>query len=125
MGAPAIVMGDKITGICPNHLIPSASGTAPAGPLPFSASITIGIVPSVLIGGKPAAVMGCQGVNVPPHAGIVDPPFAAPPAQLGKILSGSPMVLIGGTPAASATSSCTCCVVPGTLVPTVATVIVG
>ena len=47
MGAPAIVAGDRITGICANHLIPSASGTPPAGAaVPFSAPLTQGIVPT-------------------------------------------------------------------------------
>lgn len=126
MGAPAIVMGDRITGICPSHMIPAAAGApAPAGPLPFSAPITMGTVATVMIGGKPAAVLGSQGLNAPPHPGIVDPPFAAPPMQMGRIIAGSPTVLIGGQPAASATSTCTCCVAPGTLVPSVTTVLIG
>ncbi len=55
----------------------------------------------MLIGGKPAAVMGSSGMNTgAPHVGIVDPPFAGgPPAQMGRILSGSPTVMIGGRPA--------------------------
>jgi uncharacterized Zn-binding protein involved in type VI secretion len=126
MGAPAIVMGDRITGTCPSHMIPSASGApAPAGPLPFNAPITMSTVATVMIGGKPAAVVGSQGLNTPPHPGIVDPPFAAPPMQMGRIVAGSPSVLIGGQPAASATSTCTCCVAPGTLVPSVTTVLIG
>jgi len=56
LGAPAIVKGDKVNGICPNHLIPSASGTAPAGPQNFSAPLSQGLVEKVLIGGKAAAV---------------------------------------------------------------------
>jgi uncharacterized Zn-binding protein involved in type VI secretion len=45
--------------------------------------------------------------------------------QVGRIVSGSPKVLIGGTPAASATATCTCCATPGQLVPSVATVLIG
>ena len=55
MGTAAAVMGDKIQGQCLKHLIPSASGTQPAGPLPFSAPLIDGLVATVHIGGKPAA----------------------------------------------------------------------
>lgn len=125
MGAQAIVMGDKIDGICPNHLIPSPSGTAPAGPQKFSAPLSQGLVPTVLIGGKAAAVAGASGINTSPHPGIVDPPYASPTMQVGRIVSGSPTVLIGGKPAATAISPATCCVVPGKVVPTVTTVLIG
>lgn len=125
MGAPAIVMGDKINGICPNHLIPSASGTAPAGPQNFSAPLIQGLVPTVFIGGKQAAVVGASGFNTPPHSGIVDPPYASPTMQVGRIVTGSPTVFIGGKPAATAVSQATCCVVPGKVVPTVTNVLIG
>ena len=125
MGAPAIVKGDKVNGICPNHLIPSASGTAPAGPQNFSAPLSQGLVEKVLIGGKAAAVAGASGYNTPPHAGIVDAPYATPNMQVGRIVTGSPTVFIGGKPAATATSSATCCVVPGKVVPTVTNVLIG
>jgi uncharacterized Zn-binding protein involved in type VI secretion len=128
MGSPAIVLGDKITGVCPIHLFPNpATGIPqPGPPMPFSAPITIGVVPTVLIGGKPAAVMGCSGLNIPPHIGLhpADPYFA-PPMQIGHITSGSITVLIGGTPAANVSSVATCCVTPGTLVPTVMTVLIA
>lgn len=125
MAGPAIVMGDRIVGTCPNHLYPSASGTAPAGPQPFSAPLTLGLEPTVLIGGKAAAVVGASGMNTPPHAGIVDGAFAAPNLQVGRVVSGSATVLIGGKPAANLTSQVTCCAVPGKLVPSVADVIIG
>jgi uncharacterized Zn-binding protein involved in type VI secretion len=128
MGAPAIVMGDRITGTCAIHQIPNpASGVPqPGPPMPFSAPITIGTQATVLIGGKPAAVMGCSGMNTPPHVGLhVSDPYFAPPMQIGRVVSGSPTVLIGGQPAATATSSATLCVTPGTLVPTVTTVLIG
>lgn len=127
MGAPAIVMGDQITGICPNHLIPAALGLpTPAPPMPFSAPMTLGTVPTVMIGGKAAAVMGTSGMNMPPHVGLHPAdPFMAPPMQIGRIVAGSPTVMIGGKPAASASSTCTCCLVPGSLVPSVMTVLIG
>jgi uncharacterized Zn-binding protein involved in type VI secretion len=128
MGAPAIVMGDRVTGMCPIHQVPNpASGVPqPGPPMPFAAPIVIGVEPTVLIGGKPAAVMGCSGANTPPHIGLhVSDPFFAPPMQIGRIVSGSPTVLIGGRPAATQTSAATCCVTPGTIVPSVVTVLIG
>jgi uncharacterized Zn-binding protein involved in type VI secretion len=128
MGAPAIVIGDKVTGTCAIPQVPNpASGVPqPGPPMPFSAPITIGTVAAVRIGGKPAAVIGCSGVNTPPHVGLhPTDPYLAPPTQIGRIISGSPTVTIGGQPAATADSNATCCVTPGRLVPTVATVLIG
>jgi uncharacterized Zn-binding protein involved in type VI secretion len=128
MGTPAIVMGDKITGTCAIHQIPNPASGAPqpGPPMPFSAPITIGTNATVLIGGKPAAVMGCSGMNTPPHVGLhLSDPYFAPPTQIGRIVSGSPTVLIGGQPAATQSSTATCCVTPGTPVPTVTTVLIG
>jgi uncharacterized Zn-binding protein involved in type VI secretion len=86
----------------------------------------MGLCATVLIGGKPAAVVGASGMNVPPHVGLhPSDPFLAPPVQMGRVTGGSPTVLFGGQPAASATSVCICCVVPGQLVPTVTTVLIG
>src|SRR5215203_1990635 len=98
MAAPPIVSGDKIEGICPNHMIPSASGTQPAGPLPFSALVAQRVSPTVFIGGKPAATAGSFGLNTKIHGGIVDAPFTSPTQQIGRIATGSTTVLIGGQP---------------------------
>ncbi len=128
MGAPAIVTGDKITGICAIHTIPNPATGAPqpGPPMPFSAPLTVGTVANVTIGGKPAAVMGSSGVNTPPHVGLHPAdPFMIPTTEIGRVVSGSPTVTIGGQPAATATSSCTCCATPGQLVPTVMTVLIG
>jgi len=128
MGNPAIVLGDQITGQCPIHIIPNpATGIPqPSPPLPFSAPITIGVCPTVLIGGKPAAVVGCTGYNTPPHVGLFPAdPYMVPLMQIGTIVSGSMTVLFGGQPAATASSSCTCCATPGVITPTVANVLIG
>jgi uncharacterized Zn-binding protein involved in type VI secretion len=127
VGTPAAIQGDRINGICTKHLMPSASGTQPAGPRAFSAPITLGTVPTVLIAGKPAAVMGASGMNDnPAHAGIVDGAFAAPAGQIGRITSGSATVLIGGKAAANLSSQATCCTGdPGKLAPGAPTVLVG
>jgi uncharacterized Zn-binding protein involved in type VI secretion len=129
MGAPAIVMGDKVTGQCPNHLMPNPASGAPQptpGPLPFSSPLTLSLVQTVLIHSKPAAVVGSNGMNTPPHVGLhPSDPYLAPPQQMGRITQGSTTVFFGGQPAANANSLCTCCVVPGKLVPTVTDVLIG
>ena len=128
MGSPAIVTGDRVTGQCPNHMIsnPSTGAPQPSPPLPFAAPLTMGTIATVLIGGKPAAVLGSSGLNASPHVGLhPSDPFLPPPAQVGRVTSGSGTVMIGGKPAATAQSACTCCVAPGTLVPSVSTVLIG
>jgi len=126
MGNPALAAGDRVTGTCPGHMVPSASGTAPAGPLPFSAPISQGTIASVLIGGKPAAVVGSSGYNAPPHTGIVDGAFATPTNQVGRIMTGSPTVLIGGKMAATTSSTCSMCATPASAAgPGAPTVLVG
>src|SRR5207302_1515860 len=84
MGAPAIVMGDKVTGQCPNHMIPNPATGAPqpSPPMPFSSPLLQGLVSSVLIGGKAAAVMGSSGYNTPPHVGLhPSDPFMVPTTE--------------------------------------------
>jgi uncharacterized Zn-binding protein involved in type VI secretion len=123
--AQPLVMGDKITGQCPGHMIPSASGTAPAGPLPFSAPLTDGLESKVTIGGKPVAVLGASGLNFPPHPGLADA-FTAPNTQKGMVLSGSPTVTAGGKPIATSSSQCSMCMqVPGQPVSSVTNVTVA
>lgn len=116
MGFQVLVAGDQIQGTCPGHQVPSASGTAPAGPLPFVAPLTQNLVASVLVRGKPAAVLGSSGLNTPSHPGIVDPPFASPTQQIGRVVSGSATVLIGGKPAATVNSRCAMCATPASTV---------
>jgi uncharacterized Zn-binding protein involved in type VI secretion len=123
--AQPLVQGDKIQGQCPGHMIPSASGTAPAGPLPFAAPLTDGLESSVTIGGKAVAVLGASGLNTPPHVGLADA-FTAPNTQKGLVLSGSPTVTAGGKPIATSSSQCSMCMqVPGTPVATVTNVTVA
>ena len=128
MPGPAIVMSDQITGLCKIHQIPNpATGIPqPAPPMPFSAPITMGTVPTVLINNKPAAVVGSQGMNTPPHVGLhASDPYMLPNMQMGKIIMGSTTVLIGGKPAATAQSQTLMCVEPGSIVPTVTNVLIG
>jgi uncharacterized Zn-binding protein involved in type VI secretion len=128
VSAPAIVQGDRVTGQCPIHQVPNPGSGAPqpAAPMPFSAPLTLGLSMTVLIHGKPAAVVGSSGYNTPPHIGLhLSDPYVVPVAQVGKVITGSPTVLFGGVAAANAQSSCTCCATPGQLVPSVGDVLIG
>jgi uncharacterized Zn-binding protein involved in type VI secretion len=129
MGTPVAVLGDQINAICPAHLIPNPATGAPqpSPPLPFGAPITLGTVSTVLVSGQPVAVVGSSGMCNPPHVGLHPAdPFFAPPMQMGQVVGGSATVLIGGLPAANATSSCTVCDgLPGTLQASGSTVLVG
>jgi uncharacterized Zn-binding protein involved in type VI secretion len=129
MGTPAAVEGDQVAGTCPLHLIPNPASGAPqpAPPLPFTAPITIGTCPTVLICGSPAVVVGATGFNTPPHVGLHPAdPFMVPAMQQAVITQGSATVLLGGIPAAPTGSMATCCAQPvGTLTGTAATVLIG
>lgn len=129
MGEPAAVMGDRITGTCAVHLVPNPATGAPqpGPPLPFSAPVTVGLAATVLIGGKPAAVVGSSGYNTPPHVGLhPSDPFMVPTTQVGTVVVGSATVLFEKKPAAKTGSSCTICAgAPATLTGTAADVLIG
>jgi uncharacterized Zn-binding protein involved in type VI secretion len=130
MGQPAIVMGDRITGQCAIHQVPNPASGVPQpspAPMPFSAPLQSGLKTTVLIGGKAAAVVGSWGLNFPPHIGLhVTDPYTIPSMQRGSVVGGSATVLIGGQMAATASSSAICCAgLAGSLVPTVANVMIG
>lgn len=129
MGMPAAVTGDRVTGTCPLHLIPNPATGAPqpGPPLPFSAPLTTGTCATVQIGGIPAAVVGSQGLNTPPHVGLHPAdPFLVPAAELGVVTAGSASVLFGGVPAARTGDPATCCGQPvGQVVAGGATVLIG
>jgi uncharacterized Zn-binding protein involved in type VI secretion len=126
---PAAVLGDQIKATCRIHSIPKpvTGAEQPAGPLPFSAPVTIGAVDTVLIGGKPAAVAGSSGLNTPPHIGLYPTdPYVVPADQIGRVVTGSETVLIGGQKAATQSSRCTACGEgPGALAASATTVLIG
>jgi uncharacterized Zn-binding protein involved in type VI secretion len=100
---PAVVMNDRITGICATHQVPSPVGApmpSPA-PMPFGAPLTTGLATKVMAQGKPMAVVGSSGVNTPPHVGLhATDPFMTPTLQKGQISNGSSKVFIENKPAA-------------------------
>ena len=103
MGVPAatqnsMVVGDDIHIV----MVPTPGGPVPTPlPHPFNGSITGGTVPTVKIGGLPAAVVSSTAANQPPH--IPTPPgasFQKPPSNQGTVEMGSMTVTIGGKRAA-------------------------
>lgn len=134
---PASVLGDDAPGVCTHIvMVPAPPGSPVPTPLPhpYTGKILAGCVTNVLIGGKPAAVLGSGLQNVPPH--IPTPPGTAPapganPTNDGTVILGSGTVLIGGQPAArigDTVSPCTNSVPPGTasiVGPGVPTVVIG
>jgi len=128
MPTPAIVMGDRVMGACPGHQIPNPSSGAPqpAPPMPFNAPLVQQLATTVLIGGKPAAVLGSWGLNTPPHVGLhASDPYMVPTAQMGRIMGGSPTVQFEGKPAAKPNPPPMMCASPGAIVGTATTVLVG
>jgi uncharacterized Zn-binding protein involved in type VI secretion len=121
-------MGDKIVAVCAIHMIPGPVGSPiPSPPMPFSAPLMQNLATKVLIGGKPAAVAGSSGTNLPPHVGLhPSDPFMVPTTQQGTVVMGSTTVLIEGKPAAKTGSTCTVCAqLPGQLIGSAATVLIG
>ena len=125
-----LVMGDKIQGQCAIHQVPNPASGAPQpspAPMPFSAPLLSGLESTVTIGGKPVAVMGSSGYNVPPHVGLHPAnPYMVPTLQEGKVLTGSPTVTAGGKAVATSSSQVSMCAqIPGQPVATVGDVTVA
>lgn len=102
MGAPAVVMGDKIMGMCAGHQIPTPTGApTPGPPMPLQVPLLQGLATTVTIGGKPAAVQGSNGYNTPPHVGLhPSDPKLVPTTQDGRVVTGSSTVTFDGKAAA-------------------------
>ena len=130
MGQPAAKMGDTVTATDIHIiLVPSPGGPVPTPtPCPFVGNITSGCVNTVLINSQPAAVVGSQAVNQPPHI-PAGGPFQVPPTNQGTIISGSATVLIGGQPSARNGDTAMTCNDPAPLpqgtVVAVSTVLIG
>lgn len=128
MSTPAIVMGDAVIGACPIHQIPNPASGAPqpAPPMPFNAPLTMGLEQTVLISGKPAAVVGSNGYNTSVHVGLhASDPFLSPTQQVGRIVGASATVMLGGKPAAKPAPPPMMCGTPGSIVGSAATVMIG
>jgi uncharacterized Zn-binding protein involved in type VI secretion len=102
MPQPAARQNDPVTGTDIHILlVPSPGGPVPTPtPLPFTGQLMTGLSTDVLINGRPAAVQGSVAQNMPPH--LCPPPatFSKPPTNQGRVLIGSPLVLVNGKPLA-------------------------
>lgn len=101
MGQPAAKQGDRIVATDTHIvLVPSAGGPVPTPlPHPFSGIIDGGLSSDVKIMGRPAAVVGSTATNTPSHI-PQGGTFQIPPTNQGRIVLGSPTVLINGKGAA-------------------------
>ncbi|MEU4237143.1 PAAR domain-containing protein [Actinoplanes sp. NPDC026619] len=100
MPQPAARQNDPVTGTDIHILlVPSPGGPVPTpSPLPFAGQLMTGLSTDVLINGLPAATLGSVAQNMPPH--IPPSPFSKPPTNQGRVLIGSPTVLVNGKPLA-------------------------
>ncbi len=101
MGKPAAKQGDQILATDIHIiLIPTPGGPVPTPlPHPFNGIINSGCSSDVKIMSMPAAVVGSEAQNVPPHI-PQGGPFQKPPMNKGKIIMGSTTVYINGKMAA-------------------------
>ncbi len=102
MGMPAAKQGDQIVAVDTHiYLIPAAAGAPVPSPLPspFNGILSQELSTDVKIMGLFAATVGSVAMNTPPHL-PQGGPFQRPPANQGRIISGSTSVLINGKPAA-------------------------
>ncbi len=132
MGQPAAKLGDKVVGTDIHIImIPAPPGPPVPTPLPhpFTGMITSGCSTDVMIMGMPAATLGSQATNTPPHIPMGPGPFMAPPTNQATIMKGSATVLINKKPAARAGDTALTCNDPAPLpsgtVVAVSTVLIG
>ncbi|GAA2610686.1 MULTISPECIES: PAAR domain-containing protein [Paractinoplanes] len=100
MPQPAARQNDPVTGTDIHILlVPSPGGPVPTPtPLPFAGQLMLSLSTDVLINGLPAATQGSIAQNMPPH--IPPSPFSKPPTNQGRVIIGSPTVLVNGKPLA-------------------------
>jgi uncharacterized Zn-binding protein involved in type VI secretion len=110
-GPPAAKQGDTVVGVDTHiFMIPAAAGAPVPTPLPspFNGILQLNLSTNVLIMGMPAATVGSQAVNTPPHL-PQGGPFQKPPTNQGEIIMGSTTVTINGKPAARAGDTARTC----------------
>ena len=93
---PAAKKGDQIVGVDIHIImIPTPGGPVPTPlPHPFVGIIDNAVSTSVKIMGQPAAMQNSMASNTPAHI-PQGGPFQKPPTNKGKIMMGSPNVMIG------------------------------
>jgi len=102
MPQPAARQNDPVVGTDIHILlVPSPGGPVPTPtPLPFAGQLVSALSTDVFVNGLPAATQNSVAQNMPPH--IAPPPstFQKPPTNQGKVVIGSPTVLVNGKPLA-------------------------
>jgi uncharacterized Zn-binding protein involved in type VI secretion len=97
---PAARQNDPVTGTDTHILmVPSPGGPVPTPtPLPFAGTLVGNLSTDVYVNNLPAAVQGSTAQNAPVH--IAPPPatFSRPPTNQGRVVAGSPTVLVNGKP---------------------------
>jgi uncharacterized Zn-binding protein involved in type VI secretion len=98
MPQPAARQNDPVTGSDVHILlVPSPGGPVPTPtPLPFSGTLVSGLSTDVLVNNLPAAVAGSTAQNMPPHLPPPGTSFSKPPTNQGRVVTGSPTVLVNG-----------------------------
>jgi uncharacterized Zn-binding protein involved in type VI secretion len=99
VGQPAARQNDQVTGIDTHLCVPPTGSPVPT-PLPFTSLLVGALSPDVLVNGLPVATQDSISTHTPPH--IPPPPtsFSKPPTNQGKVLIGSPTVLVNNKPLA-------------------------
>ena len=101
MGMPAAKQNDTVVATDIHIiLVPAVVPVPTPFPHPFNGMLDAGLSPNVNIMGLPAAVVGSIAHNMPPHIPMGPGPFARPPTNQATILTGSPTVMVNGTPLA-------------------------
>lgn len=102
MPQPAARQNDPVTGTDVHILlVPSPGGPVPTPtPLPFSGQLVSGLSTDVMINSLPAAVAGSVAQNLPPHLPPPGTSFSKPPTNQGRVVTGSPTVLVNNKPLA-------------------------
>jgi uncharacterized Zn-binding protein involved in type VI secretion len=101
MPQPAARQNDPVTGIDTHILlVPSPGGPVPTPtPLPYAGQLALSLSTDVLINGRPAATQGSMSQQQP-HIPPPGTSFSKPPTNLGRVVLGSPTVLVNGKPLA-------------------------
>ena len=97
MGLPAARLNDPVTGTDVHILlVATPGGPVPTPtPMPFTGQLRTGLSTDVLVNGRPVATTGSVAQNLPPHVPAAGP-FSKPPANQGRVVTGSVRVLVNG-----------------------------
>ena len=112
MSFPAAKQGDQVVGVDIHIvMVPSPGGPVPTPlPHPFMGILDSNLSNDVQVNGVPAAMVGSQASNTPPH--LPTPPgttFSIPPTNKARVFMGSATVFVNGNPMARLGDMCMTC----------------